>query len=101
MGQAIRRVFPVLYTPSDEKCRVLYLHMLMLCNTLEISITAVTECPESWYVNYALVTDADYARLMFYFNAKGEFTKVVPESLLGEKDSKLNELTRKMSKYDS
>lgn len=84
-----RIAFAVDYKPSNAELLKLYQNLASACSEVGVTITAISEIPASYHVVYSLITDAEYACLDFYFNAKGQFTYAKAQSFDGDDDEKL------------
>jgi hypothetical protein len=92
-----RQEYSISYQPTSDLYSSLFSKISELSQDLNIQITNVEEVPNSYYVNYFFKIDRHLAQIQFYFNAKEEFTYIVPKSEAGADDSVLIELLTKLS----
>lgn len=85
-------VFPFSYSPSNKNLCDLYAKIRSLCDEFGIEIVNVVEHHNNYKINYYLQTDALFAYLVIFFNAKGEITYIAPYSEVGKEDTKLMQL---------
>ena len=52
---------------------------------------------ENYYITYYFKTNADCAYIQFYFNSKGQITRGIAKSTLGQEDIKLSRLITKLA----
>ena len=79
------------YEPSNDLMRELFQRISTAAIDTDVKIVNVVEVPQQNYVNYYLVTDARFAAIQFYYNAKGLST-AMPKSELIAADEKLKRL---------
>ena len=85
------------YKPSNDLMRELFQRITTAAIDTDVKIVNVVEAPQQSYVNYYLVTDARFAVIQFYYNAKGLST-AMPKSELIAADEKLKRLIEGIDK---
>lgn len=85
------------YEPSNYLMRELFQRISTAAIDTDVKIVNVVEVPQQNYVNYYLVTDARFAVIQFYYNAKGLST-AMPKSELSAADEKLKRLIERIDK---
>lgn len=88
------------YQPSNLAFERLFSLIQEYVEAEGAAITNVVEEEDKYFVKYYLLTDI-FSSLQIYFNKNMQFSRVMPQSLLGEKDEKLKKLITKIDSYAS
>ncbi len=84
------------YSPSEACLEKLHRVVVSAADELGIPLTGVNPFPDHFYVLYGFKTDALFAWLKFFFDAKGFITHGMAASAAGPADDKLRELSKRI-----
>ena len=86
------------YETDNPLLRELYQKMVGLCNEHGINLTNIIEMTP-YCTRYFLITEAyEYAFIDFWHNAKGQFTRAISSSTLGNDDNRIRKIIVEFSK---